>query len=90
MYGYTCPACEDERLKQEQDELINDLLKKWTWNASIFDIYDELKEDYEDDKEMLTKILSAAHSYFNMDDTKKAIEEIAFHFSVTINTKRGE
>lgn len=44
--GYACPICETEREKQEEDELINDLLEKWNWNYSIFDIYDELKEDY--------------------------------------------
>ncbi len=69
--GYACPICETEREKQEEDELINDLLEKWNWNCSIFDIYDELKEDYGGDKEMLEKILSAAHAYFTIEDAKR-------------------
>lgn len=52
-------------------------VESWNWNLSIFEIYDELKDNHT--KQQQEKLLSFAYRYFNKD---KMILELASHFGI--------
>ena len=59
------------------DADVLDRVESWNWNATIFEIYDELKNGFcREDQE---KLLSKAYHYFNED---KMILELASHFGI--------
>jgi len=59
------------------DKDIEERVESWNWNASIFEIYEELKEGFcEEDKE---RLLTRAYHYFGED---KMIMELASEFGI--------
>jgi hypothetical protein len=89
-YGYECPICHEARMQQARKELIEGLMQKWNGNCDIFDIYEELKEDYEDDHEMLDEILNRAFQFFSNESLRALFCELAGHFDVTIKDEVKE
>ena len=82
-----CSICE-ERMRHEQDEAeIQEILEGWNWNASIFDMYDELKDGDLGDEDRQSKILHRAYRYFKSEDTKKMIDELHYHIFGYTTTK---
>ena len=51
-------------------------VESWDWNLSIFEIYDEIRDYSERDKEQL---LTFAYDYFNKD---KMMIELASHLGI--------
>ena len=51
-------------------------VESWNWNLNIFEIYDEIRDYSERDKEQL---LTFAYNYFNKD---KMMIELASHFGI--------
>ena len=51
-------------------------VESWNWNLNIFEIYDEIRDYSERDKEQL---LAFAYDYFNKD---KMMIELASHFGI--------
>jgi len=49
----------------------------WNWNLSIFEIYDELKDNHT--RQQQQKLLEFAYFYFGKD---KMILELASHFGI--------
>jgi len=49
-HGHHCSICEEERLAAERLSEIRATVDSWNWNASIFDIYEVLKEMDEEDQ----------------------------------------
>ena len=62
-------------------------VESWNWNASIFEIYDEVKDmgkygyggGNASEHEDLTRLLSHAYYYFNEDKIKQIIIDGASH-----------
>ena len=52
-------------------------VESWNWNLSIFEIYDELKDDHTTEQQ--EKLLKFAYRYFGKD---KMILELASHFGI--------
>lgn len=78
-HGHYCSICEDARIAREEEARIASIVDSWNWNASIFDIYDELKEDHGDDEEFQEKLLTKAYEFFLEEDTRKMLDELAYH-----------
>ena len=53
-------------------------VESWNWNLNIFEIYDEIRDYSERDKEQL---LAFAYDFFNKD---KMMIELASHFGIDI------
>ncbi len=53
-------------------------VESWNWNLNIFEIYDEIRDYSERDKEQLLK---HAYNFFNKDIMMK---ELASHFGIDI------
>ena len=53
-------------------------VESWNWNLNIFEIYDEIRDYSERDKEQLLKF---AYDFFNKDIMTK---ELAHHFGIGI------
>jgi hypothetical protein len=53
-------------------------VESWNWNLNIFEIYDEIRDYSERDKEQLLKF---AYDFFNKDVMMK---ELASHFGIDI------
>ena len=53
-------------------------VESWNWNLNIFEIYDEIRDYSERDKE---KLLKHAYDFFNKDNMMK---ELAHHFGIDI------
>ena len=51
-------------------------VESWNWNLNIFEIYDEIRDYSERDKEQL---LTFAYNYFNKD---KMMIELASHLGI--------
>lgn len=51
-------------------------VESWNWNLNIFEIYDEIRDYRERDKEQL---LAFAYDYFNKD---KMMIELASHLGI--------
>ena len=51
-------------------------VESWNWNLNIFEIYDEIRDYSERDKEQL---LTFAYDYFNKD---KMMIELASHLGI--------
>ena len=51
-------------------------VESWNWNLNIFEIYDEIRDYSERDKEQL---LTFAYDYFNKD---KMMKELASHLGI--------
>jgi len=51
-------------------------VESWNWNLNIFEIYDEIRDYSERDKEQL---LAFAYEFFNKDPMMK---ELASHFGI--------
>ena len=51
-------------------------VESWNWNLNIFEIYDEIRDYSERDKEQL---LAFAYDYFNKD---KMMIELASHLGI--------
>ena len=51
-------------------------VESWNWNLNIFEIYDEIRDYSERDKEQL---LTFAYDFFNKD---KMMIELASHFGI--------
>ena len=51
-------------------------VESWNWNLNIFEIYDEIRDYSERDKEQL---LTFAYDYFNKDEMMK---ELASHLGI--------
>jgi len=51
-------------------------VESWNWNLNIFEIYDEIRDYSERDKEQL---LTFAYNFFNKDQMMK---ELASHFGI--------
>ena len=52
-------------------------VESWNWNLSIFEIYDELKDNHT--RQQQEKLLEFAYRYFDKD---KMILELASHFGI--------
>lgn len=53
-------------------------VESWNWNLNIFEIYDEIRDYSERDKEQLLKF---AYDFFKKDTMMK---ELAHHFGIDI------
>jgi hypothetical protein len=52
-------------------------VESWNWNLSIFEIYDELKDNHT--RKQQEDLLSFAYRYFNKD---KMISDLADHLGI--------
>lgn len=78
-HGHYCQVCEDLRIEERDEAEIQEVLENWNWNASVFDMYDELKSGDLGDEERQSRILHRAHKYFKHESTRKLIDELHFH-----------
>jgi hypothetical protein len=60
---------------------IESRVEGWNWNMNIFEIYDELRDGHTGREQ--EELLTHAFNYFNKDS---AIQDLACHFGITIET----
>ena len=65
------------------DKEVEDMVESWNWNLSIFEIYDEVRDNSDSVNE---KLLTYAYHFFKED---KMIAELAYFLGVEIE-KEGK
>lgn len=84
-HGHYCSICEEqERLDGIRAE-VTAQVKSWVWNCSIFEIYDEIREEEPD---RLGLIFEEAFKTFTDESSISQLEELAYHLDVDINRRR--
>lgn len=63
-------------------EEVKDQVMQWNFNASIFDVYDEIKYISED---IQKKLLQCCHDTYSCEDSRKMVSDLADHLNVDID-----
>ncbi len=78
-HGHYCSICEERKAEEQDEAEIQEILNNWNWNASVFDMYDELKDGDLGDEDRQSKILHRAWQFFKSENTRKMIDELHYH-----------
>lgn len=81
-HGHHCPICEEQRLKEERLSEIRATVDSWNWNASIFDIYETLKDMDEEDQEEHLRIAIEV-----IPSSESSFRDLALHLGVSVPAK---
>ena len=65
------------------DQEVIDRVEMWNWNMNIFEVYDEIRDEGD---ENITRLLAHAYQEFNEDT---AIADLAYHLGVDITEVKG-
>ena len=60
---------------------MEDMVESWNWNCTIFDIYEEVKDMREGERD---KLINFAFTFFSDKSTRESLSELAHHFGCHI------
>lgn len=75
-HGHYCPICEEREMELKMWRDIKSEIESWSWNYSIFDIYDELKEKDYSEQERYFAMYQHMHGNSKSDLTSESVKQM--------------